>query len=155
MLRLLLIVLMFIGGCAGSTGGGMKIVRVYVAMKIALRNCLQAIFPNAVFPVKVDGSPIPNRLLEGVMAYFLIFTGLFCFGSIAITLTETCSLDTSFSASIACLGNIGPGLGKVGATGNYEWVSASGKWILSFLMLAGRLELYSILILFLPSTWRR
>jgi len=155
MLRLSLIVLMFIGGCAGSTGGGMKVIRVYVAMKVALRNVLQAISPNAVMPVKIDSAAVPNRLLEGVMAYFLIFISLFCLGSVVLTITERCDLITAFSASIACLGNIGPGLNKVGATVNYEWISVSGKWILSILMLAGRLELYSILILFLPSTWRR
>ena len=155
MLRLALITLMFVGGCSGSTGGGMKVIRVYVAIKIAFRNILQAVSPNAVFPVKVDSAPIPNRLLEGVVAYFVIFVGLFCFGAVAMTVTEKCNLDTAFSASIACLGNIGPGLGRVGATENYAWISTQGKWILCFLMLAGRLELYSVLILFLPSTWRK
>ena len=154
-LRFTLIILMFIGGCSGSTGGGMKIIRVFTTLKIALRNILQTIFPNAVFPVKIDSVPISNKLLEGVLVYFFIFVSLFCFGTIAMTITEVCDLGTAFSASIACLGNIGPGLGKVGAVENYSWISMQGKWILSFLMLAGRLELYSILILFLPSTWRK
>ena len=154
-LRLTLLALMFVGGCAGSTGGGMKVIRVYVAFKTALRNILQAIFPNAVFPVKVDSISLSSRLIGGVMAYFFIFIGLFLAGAIIITLTENCNLDTAISASIASLGNIGPGLGKVGAVQNYAWISPAGKWVLSFLMLAGRLELYSILILFLPSTWRK
>ena len=80
---------------------------------------------------------------------------LFFFGVIAMTITEQCDLVTAMAASIACLSNIGPGLGKVGATQNYAWISLQGKWILTFLMLAGRLELYSILILFVPAAWRK
>ena len=80
---------------------------------------------------------------------------LFVFGTIAMTITENTDLITAFSASVASLSNIGPGLGQIGAVENYAWISPTGKWILSFLMLAGRLELYSILILFVPDTWRK
>ena len=80
---------------------------------------------------------------------------LFVFGTVAMTITENTDLVTAFAASVACLSNIGPGLGKVGAMENYAWISPAGKWILSFLMLAGRLELYSILILFVPDAWRK
>ena len=76
-------------------------------------------------------------------------------GALILTFTESCDLVTAASASIAALSNVGPGLGDVGPTSNYAWVSTSGKWILTFLMLAGRLELYSVLILLLPSTWRK
>jgi trk system potassium uptake protein TrkH len=88
-------------------------------------------------------------------AFIIIYIFLFAAGTVAMTVTESADLVTAFSASVACLSNIGPGLGKVGAIENYAWVSIPGKWILSFLMLAGRLELYSILILFVPAAWRK
>jgi len=154
-LRLTLLILMFVGGCGGSTGGGMKVARVLVAVKASFRSTLQTIFPNAVVPVKFEGHLVPPRVVQGVMAYFVIFITLFFSGAVLLTLSDNCDLETALSASIASLSNIGPGLGKVGATQNYAWISLQGKWVLTFLMLAGRLELYSILILFLPSTWRK
>ena len=154
-LRFILIILMFIGGCGGSTGGGMKIIRFFLSLKIALRSILQALFPNAVLPVRFNKIPQPDRIVSAVLSFFVIYIMLFFLGTIVMTITERCDLVTAFSASIACLSNIGPGLGKVGASSNYAWVSIPGKWFLSFLMLAGRLELYSILVLFIPSTWRK
>jgi trk system potassium uptake protein TrkH len=146
---------MFIGGCAGSTGGGMKVIRVYVACKVGFRSVMQAIFPNAVLPVKMDAKPVSNVYIMGVASYFIIFICLFGFGTAFLALSESTDLVTAFSASLASLSNIGPGLGMVGASQNYAWLSPSGKWMLSFLMLAGRLELYSILVLLLPATWKK
>jgi len=154
-LRFTLLMLMFIGGCGGSTGGGMKVVRFFVAMKVGLRSVVQSIFPHAVVPIKFEKKPLHDKLIMGILSYFIIFTMLFFFGTIIFVITERCDLDTAYSASIAALSNIGPGLGQVGATQNYAWVSVPGKWLLIFLMLAGRLELYSILILFLPATWKK
>ena len=154
-LRFLLIILMFIGGCGGSTGGGMKVIRILLAAKIAMRSIVQTVFPNAVLPIKFNSIPLSSRLIMAVVSYFVIFILLFFLGTILLALTESCDLVTAFSASIAALSNIGPGLAKVGASQNYAWLSIPGKWILTFLMLAGRLELYSILILFVPSTWRK
>lgn len=154
-LRFTLVMLMFIGGCGGSTGGGMKVVRFFVAVKVGIRSVVQAIFPHAVVPIKFERNPLHDKLIMGILSYFIIFTLLFFFGTIIFVITERCDLDTAYSASIAALSNIGPGLGQVGATQNYAWVSIPGKWLLTFLMLAGRLELYSILILFLPATWKK
>ncbi|MBU4333561.1 MAG: TrkH family potassium uptake protein, partial [Candidatus Omnitrophica bacterium] len=154
-LRFILIVLMFIGGCGGSTGGGMKIIRFFLSLKIALRSIMQALFPNAVLPVRFNKAPQADRIVTSVLSYFVIYILLFFSGTVVMTITERCDLVTAFSASIACLSNIGPGLGKVGADSNYAWISLPGKWFLSFLMLAGRLELYSILVLFIPSTWKK
>ena len=154
-LRLTLLILMFIGGCAGSTGGGMKVIRVFLTVKMALRSVLQALLPNAVVPIKVNKTPVPDRVATGVLSYVVIFITLFFIGAVLLTVTERCDLVTAFSASIACLGNIGPGLGRVGATQNYAWMTPAGKYVLTFLMLAGRLELYSILILFSPTAWRK
>ena len=87
--------------------------------------------------------------------YFIIYMFLFLFGTVVMTITENTDLVTAFAASVACLSNIGPGLGQVGAMENYSWISPAGKWFLSFLMLAGRLELYAILILLTPEAWRK
>ncbi|MCD4780145.1 MAG: TrkH family potassium uptake protein [Candidatus Omnitrophica bacterium] len=154
-LRFALVCLMFIGGCGGSTGGGMKIVRFFLSIKIAFRSVIQTIFPNAVVSVRFNGAACSERILRAVSAYFIIFMFLFFLGAIVLTITDQCDLVTAFSASIASLSNIGPGLAKVGAVQNYAWISLPGKWMLIFLMLAGRLELYSILILFHPATWRK
>ncbi len=154
-LKLSLIMLMFVGGCAGSTGGGMKVIRVYVAFKAGFVNIIKTILPNVVMPLKVDSKPVSNVYVMGATVYFIIFMILFAFGALFLTLSENTDLVTAFAASIAALSNIGPGLGKVGAVENYAWISGPGKWMLSFLMLAGRLELYSILILFVPAAWKK
>jgi trk system potassium uptake protein TrkH len=154
-LQMILVALMFIGGCAGSTGGGMKIVRVHIAVKTGYRSIVQAILPNAVLPVRMDSRAVANVYITGAVSYFVIYMVLFALGTVFITVFESTDLVTAFSASVASLSNIGPGLGGVGAVENYAWLSAPGKWMLSFLMLAGRLELYSILVLLLPLTWRK
>jgi len=154
-LRFSLVCLMFIGGCGGSTGGGMKVVRFILSIKAAMRAIYRAILPNVILPIKFNNTVCPSRLVVRVLSYFVIFILLFFFGAVGILITEGCDVITAFSASIAALGNIGPGLGKVGATQNYAWISQPGKMILAFLMLAGRLELYSILILFVPAAWKK
>jgi trk system potassium uptake protein TrkH len=154
-LKITLIMLMFIGGCAGSTGGGMKVIRIYVAFKAGFRSIIRSILPNAVMPLKVDSKPVPETYTAGAAAYFIIYMFLFLIGTMIMTVTENTDLITGFAASVACLSNIGPGLGNVGAAQDYAWISATGKWFLCFLMLAGRLELYSILILLVPAAWRK
>jgi len=154
-LQMALVALMFLGGCAGSTGGGMKIVRAQIAVKAGFRSILQSILPNAILPVKMDGRSVSNIYILGAISYFVIYMVLFAAGTVMMTVLESADLVTAFSASLASLSNIGPGLGRVGAVENYAWISAPGKWGLAFLMLAGRLELYSILVLLLPATWRK
>ena len=154
-LRFLLVLLMFVGGCGGSTGGGMKLIRVLLSFKVAMKSVVQTVFPNAVMPVKFNGKPLSERLVLAVLAYFVVFIVLFLAGTMLLLVTESCDLITATTASVSALSNIGPGLAKVGATQTFSWVSMSGKWILTFLMLAGRLELYSILILLVPTTWRK
>ena len=150
-----LVLLMFIGGCGGSTGGGMKVVRFLLAIKIAWRAVVQAVFPNAVLPVQLNGKAMEDKLILSVLTYFLIFMLLFLIGTLMLSIIEGCDLVTALTASISALSNIGPGLGRVGPTDNFAWFSLPGKWVLIFLMLAGRLELYSILVLFIPETWKK
>ena len=154
-LRFTLVLLMFIGGCGGSTGGGMKMIRILLSVKVAFYSIVQTVFPNAVLPVRFNGKSLSDRLILAVVAYFIVFILLFFSGSILFLITESCDLVTALTASISALSNIGPGLAGVGATQNFAWVSLPGKWILTFLMLSGRLELYSILIFLVPSTWKK
>ncbi len=154
-LRFALVLLMFIGGCGGSTGGGMKMVRILLSVKVAFCSIVQTVFPNAVLPVRFNGKSLSDKLVLAVVAYFIVFILLFFLGSILFLIIESCDLVTALTACISALSNIGPGLAKVGATQNFAWVSLPGKWLLTFLMLSGRLELYSILIFLVPSTWRK
>ncbi len=154
-LQFILVILMFVGGCGGSTGGGIKLVRFVLSIKIALRSIQQTVIPNAVMSIRFNNKPLADNVVAGVLSYFTIYTLLFLSGATLLTITEGCDLVTSFTASVSALSNIGPGLEKIGPTANYAWISIPGKWILIFLMLAGRLELYSILILFMPATWKK
>ena len=152
--RLLLVSLMFIGGCAGSTGGGMKVVRVFIMFKKMLRELRQFMRPSAVFQMKLGGKPVEQEIISHISAFFAIFVLIFAIGSFVMTFF-TPNLETAATSVIATLGNIGPGLDAVGATQNYAAIPHAGQAFLTFLMLLGRLELYTVLILFLPSFWKR
>ena len=154
-LRFILVLLMFVGACGGSTGGGMKLIRIILSVKVALRSVVQTVFPNAVLPIKFNSKALSDKLILAVLSYFVVFILLFFIGTTLFLIIESCDLVTALTASISALSNIGPGLAKVGATQNFAWVSCPGKWLLTFLMLAGRLELYSILILLVPVTWKK
>lgn len=155
-LQFILFTLMFTGSCGGSTAGGMKLIRVLVAWKTLGRYVLQAVFPNAVLPVRVNGKALEDKLVLGVLSFLASYIFLFLIGGVLLLVTnEGCDLVTVMSAAITCLSNVGPGLNDVGPMVNFGWVSTAGKWVLSFLMLAGRLELYALLILFVPATWKK
>lgn len=154
-LRFGLVVIMFIGGCGGSTGGGMKVSRFVLSVKIAMKSIVQGIFPNLVSPVRFNGRSISQALVTGVAAFFILYMMLFFTGTLLLLAFENCDIVTALAASAASLSNIGPGLNMVGATQNYAWISIPGKWVCIVLMLAGRLELYAILVLFLPVTWKK
>ncbi|MFH1360728.1 MAG: TrkH family potassium uptake protein [Candidatus Omnitrophota bacterium] len=154
-LKFSLFLMMFIGGCGGSTSGGLKVIRVLLSCKIAKRSMAKAVSPNAVLPIKFNNTPLQDTMIIVILAFVVIYISLFFIGSLLLTLTEACDHVTATSAAISALSNVGPGLGKVGPNTNFAWISIPGKYILIFLMLAGRLELYSILILFVPSTWKK
>jgi len=154
-LRFGLVLLMFIGGCGGSTGGGIKVVRVLLSVKVALKSIVQSAFPNAVLPIRFNDKALSDRLVLAVVSYFIVFIMMFFLGTALFLIIEGCDLVTALTACISALSNIGPGLARVGAIQNFAWVSIPGKWLLTFLMLSGRLELYSILIFLIPSTWRK
>lgn len=151
--RFLLVLLMFVGGCAGSTAGGPKVIRVIVVIKTMLHQVRRHIRPRSVDGLKVGESVISDDIIRGVTVMFLVFISTFVFGAVALLLMGL-NLQTSLTASIACIGNIGPGLGAVGPRGNYADIPAVGKLLLSVLMLVGRLEVFTALSLFAPGLWR-
>jgi trk system potassium uptake protein TrkH len=152
--QLILFLFMFLGGCAGSTGGGMKIIRALVVVKFALNELKKLIHPNAVLPVRVNGKSVPPEIVTNISGFFILFVGLFVIGSIIMSLLGMDFLSAIGSVA-ATIGNIGPGLGSVGPTDNYAHISDFGKWFLSFLMLAGRLEIYTVIVLLTPVFWKK
>lgn len=153
-LWLLIFGLMFIGGMAGSTGGGVKVVRQLLLFKNGAQELKRAIHPHAIIPVRLSREAVPQEIIFKVMAFFQIYIVILLLGSIVMALIGL-DFESAVGASIATIGNIGPGLGKVGPVGNYAFIPDFGKWFLSFMMLLGRLELFTILILFSKAFWTR
>ena len=153
-LWMFLFVLMFVGGSAGSTGGGMKIVRHMLLIKNSWLELKRTLHPNAIIPVKFNGKAVSQNIIFNVMAFFLIYISIFAAGTVILSLMGY-DFETSIGASIASLGNIGPGIGGVGPIENYGFFSIPAKWFLSFLMLLGRLELFTILIVLSPAFWKQ
>jgi len=151
MLPFLLFSAAFIGGCAGSTGGGMKVVRVLIVLKQGLREVRRLIHPNAVIRVKLGGTAIPDRVADAVWGFFSVYALVFIIMMIILLAT---GLDqvTAWSAVGATLNNLGPGLGQVAS--NYGEINTTAKWILCFSMLLGRLEVFTLLVIFMPMFWR-
>lgn len=147
-------ILMFIGGSAGSTGGGIKVARHIVMLKNSSMELKRAIHPNALIPVRFSGQRVSREIIFKVMAFFLIYITTFFVGTMVMTFLGL-DFESAIGSTIACLGNIGPGIGKVGPVDHYAWIPETGKWFLSFLMLLGRLELFTILILLTPSFWKK
>ncbi len=152
--QFVLFLFMFIGGCAGSTGGGMKIIRLYVLIQLVRTEIKKLLHPNAIIPVRVGNTVIPKEIMTNVLGFLSLMIGLFVIGVILMSLLGL-DMVSAFGALAATLGNIGPGLGSVGPTDNYAYIPLAGKWILTFFMLAGRLEIYTVLILFAPSYWKK
>ncbi len=154
LLHLVILSLMFVGACAGSTGGGSKVIRFIVAGKAGVREVRRLLRPSAVFVVKVGGRPVSEDVVQKTIGYYVIYMGSLVIGT-AILMALSLSMGTSFSAVLSCLSNIGPGLDAVGPTHNFAAIPDLGKLLLMFCMLLGRLEFYSVLVLFLPLAWRR
>ncbi len=153
-LGVLIFILMYFGGSAGSTGGGPKIMRIVIMLKNSTQELKRMIHPNAVIPVRLNKIAVNESVVTNVLA-FIAFYGIIAVISIAIMSVLGNDFDTSVGAVAATLGNIGPGIGGVGPALNYAEIHVAGKWYLSFLMLVGRLELFTVLVLFSPMFWRR
>ena len=149
-----LVFLMFIGGCAGSTGGGMKVARMLLLFKHAQVQLYRLIHPRAVRLVKLGGVPVDREVMQSILGFFAFYMGIFVVASFLMAASGL-DLTSAGAAVIATLSNIGPGLGSVGPVDNFAHVSAFGKTVLTLCMLMGRLELFTVLVLFFPSFWRK
>lgn len=152
--RFLLVLLIFIGACAGSTGGGIKCVRILLLLKSSMRELIRVLRPHMVKHVKINGESVSEEIITESSVFFVVYLGFFGISSLALMALDT-DIVTAFSAVATCMANCGPGLAKVGPMMNFSDVPYAGKWILSFCMLLGRLEIYSLILLFLPITWKR
>ena len=151
LLPVLLILMSGSGGCAGSTAGGVKVIRMILLYKQGRREINQLIHPSAFFPIKLGGKPVPDNVINAIWGFFALYIFSYLLLSLAMTATGADPL-TAFSAVTACLNNLGPGLGVVAK--NYAAIDPAGKWILSGAMLMGRLELFTLLVLLTPAFWR-
>lgn len=151
--RLVLVLLMFVGACAGSTGGGIKVSRFVILFKTLIKELDSYIHPKSIRKIKMDGKPIEHDVVRAVNVYFITFISVFVV-SLFIVSTEGKGLVTSFTAVAATINNIGPGLDLVGPTQNFSIFKDFTKYVLMFDMLAGRLELFPLLILFHPAAWK-
>ncbi len=152
-----LLILMFIGASAGSTGGGIKVIRIMIAAKVVLAEIEHTYRPNVVRPVKIGRTIIDAELKRNILVYFVGMAILFAVGTILLMFFESgneIDITTASTASAATLNNIGPGLARVGATHNYAWFGAPSKLVMTLLMLLGRLEMFTIVALLTPRFWR-
>ena len=150
----LLVVCMFIGGCAGSTGGGMKVARVLLLFKHAHVQLYRLIHPRAVRLVKLGNRPVDKEVMQAILGFFALYMGIFVAASLVMAALGMDLLSAGTSV-ITALGNVGPGLGTVGPVDNFAHVPAVGKLVLALCMLLGRLELFTVLVLVIPSFWRK
>jgi len=146
--------LMFIGASAGSTAGGVKIVRHVILLKNSILELKRLIHPNAVIPLRFNHRAVTKDITFNVMAFMIIYMMVFATGSVIMSYLGV-DFMTAVGSVATSIGNIGPGIGSVGPVNNYAQIPYLGKWFLSFLMLLGRLELFTVLILFTPFFWRK
>lgn len=152
-LTVIIFALFFFGGSAGSTGGGIKIMRIVLLLKNSYYELRRMVHPQAVIPVKFNKHSVDAKIVTNVLAFFMFYFVIFGFSTVIFSFIEP-DMESAMGAVATSLGNIGPGLGNVGPAENFLHIKPVGKWFLSFLMLLGRLELFTVLVLFSPSFWR-
>ncbi|NLP58793.1 TrkH family potassium uptake protein [Lutibacter sp. B1] len=146
--------LFFIGGSAGSTSGGIKIVRHIVMIKNSFLEFKKLLHPNAIIPVRYDGGSVPKNIVYNILAFFILYMLIFIVSSIILTFFGL-DVESAMGAVSSSLGNIGPAIGSVSPVNNFAHLSIHAKWFCAFLMLIGRLELFTVLILFTPFFWKK
>lgn len=154
MSQTILFLCMFIGASAGSTGGGIKCLRIMILFKYCARELFLLVHPRSITHIKINGKPIPEEIIRSVMGFLALYIGLF---AICTVILSGLGVDfiTSLTAVASCIGNIGPGFGMVGPAENYAVIPTLGKWLLIWCMLLGRLEIYTVIILLAPEFWRK
>jgi len=151
--KVLFFLLLFTGGCAGSTGGSVKIVRYLLLIKNSLRELRRLIHPRAVIPLRFNNNSIPNEIISNILAFFLFYLSIFVIGTVIMSLLGL-DFQTAMGSVATSLGNVGPAIGSVGPSSNFSHIPDIGKWILSFLMLMGRLELFTVILIFSPAFYK-
>ena len=154
MSQIILFLCMFIGASAGSTGGGVKCLRIMLLFKYCTRELFLLVHPRSITHIKINGKPIPEEIVRSVMGFLALYIGLFALCTVILSGLGV-DFMTSLTAVASCIGNIGPGFGMVGPVENYAAIPALGKWLLIWCMLLGRLEIYTVIILFAPAFWRK
>jgi len=152
-LPFILLLTAFAGGCAGSTAGGVKVIRVLLLFLQGLREVKRLVHPSGMFPLKLGGSPVTRRISESVWSFLSAYLIIFLLMVVLLLVISDLDFITAFSAIGACLNNLGPGLGEVAS--NYSGLEDEVKWVLMFAMMLGRLEIFTLLVLLTPSYWRR
>ena len=149
-----LFIVMFIGGCSGSTGGGIKVIRIATLFKQGINEMKLLIRPRGIFSIRLDGKVVRKKLVYAVSGFVLLYLFMILFTTFVVASGDY-DILTSISTALATVGNIGPGFGMIGAADNYSHYQDYIKWFLSFAMLAGRLEIYTVLVLFVPTFWKK
>jgi trk system potassium uptake protein TrkH len=152
--QLILFFCMFLGSMAGSTGGGIKIMRIILLVKHCYLEIFRIIHPHATTVVKLGRIPVSQTIMRSIWGFFLLFIGIYIAGVVALAAMGM-DMVSALSAMATCLGNVGPGFGSVGPMDNFAGVPLIGKWVLIFGMLLGRLEIYTIIVLLMPAFWRK
>lgn len=150
----MLSMLFLIGGSAGSTGGGIKCIRIWLLLKTAYREFVRLVHPNVVRPIKVNGRVVPENVITSIVGFSVVYLVFWIVSALLLTIFQM-DMISAFMAVGACIGNIGPGLLKVGPYENFSKIPQAGQWLLIFCMLLGRLEIYTVLVLLIPTFWRR
>ena len=150
----MLLLLTFVGGSAGSTSGGIKVIRVLLVFKYCYYEFKRMIHPHAVFPVRYNGRAVKEEYITRMLAFILLYVILSLFGAMILCISGL-GFEESISSMVSCLGNVGPGLGHLGPLDNYQSLPAFAKWFMSFAMLVGRLEFFTVLLIFTPNFWKR
>lgn len=151
---IIMLILMVSGACAGSTSGGMKIIRSGTLIKTTLNEFNRQIHPRAILPVRINNIVVPQHIITNVMIFALVYVLVIVISTLSLTAVGV-GFEESIGAVVSAVGNTGPGLGESGATGSFSYLPNSAKWILCFDMIVGRLELFTLLIIFLPGFWKK
>ncbi len=146
--------LFIFGACAGSASGGLKIVRMLIVSKNTVNEFKRQVHPNAIFPVRLNGNVVPMEIITKILAFIFLYLFILVFSFLVLGFTGM-NFEESVSSAVSCMGNAGPALGQLGPKGNYALIPEFAKWYLSFLMLVGRLGIFTVLSLFMPAFWKR
>ncbi len=151
--QMVLFTLMFVGGCSGSTGGGIKVIRIVTLLKQGINEMKYLVHPKGVFSLRLSGNLVRKNIAYAISGFFFLYISTILLVTFIVS-TAGIDIVTSLTTALATVGNIGPGFGRIGPTGNYAFYPDYVKWVLSLAMMVGRLEIYTVLVLLTPTFWK-